>query len=459
MSADVDTQRVLAPLQTTTRRYYVLLAILLFGGFVFFIAWVTQLREGMWVTGLSDWGTPAGVPWGLYIGSFIWWIGIAHGGIFVSAAVRVFKVDRFKPIARIGEVLTLVALPMAAANIVFDLGRPDRVFNTIQQWPLTVHHSPLAWDVTVVSLYFVLSITYLVFSLRDEIYALRSRLPGYAQPIYSVILLGYTPGESEKVEQMTWWLAVAILAIVPLLSGGVVPWLFGLIGFLPGWYGAGTGPAMLTESLTTAVALVIVAAAAFRFAYGWDDMIDDDIFKGLNLALVFLTIATLFFLLHDVLTGIYLAPAHISVVTETLVAMPLFWAAAAVIAIAHVYLLSQALGWIEFTFPGTVLASIGVALAILVKKVLFVVEGLMYPSVPPVANLYETGQYVPSLVELAIMIGSLVVAALLFVIIAKIIPMVELPEHSLEEEMGHDVPDRAPTEAPGTSTDTHTEVR
>lgn len=426
-----ETRRVLAPLRTTTNRYYILLGMLLLGTLAFLAAWVTQLRAGMWVTGLSDWGTPAGVPWGLYIGSFIWWIGIAHGGIFVSAAVRVFKVERFKPIARIGEILTLVALPMAAANIVFDLGRPDRVFNTIEQWPLTVHHSPLAWDITVVVLYLVLSVTYLVLSMRDEIYALRDRLPWYGKPIYTIILLGYDPRESEKVERMTWWLAVAILAIVPLLSGGVVPWLFGLIGFLPGWYGAGTGPAMLTESLTTAVALVVVAAAAFRFAYGWDDIIDDEVFKGLNIALVFLTIATLWFLLQDILAGIYLAPVHVGILTETVVGMPLFWAAVGMVAVAHVYLLGQALGWIAFSFRGTVVVAVGIALAILVKKVLFVVEGLMYPSVPPLANLYETGQYVPTLVELVIVFGSLAVAALLFVLAVKLIPMVEV----------HDVPE------------------
>lgn len=433
MSTDGETERVLAPLKSTTKQYYILLVLLLVGLLAFLIAWIIQLRGGMGVTGLSDWGTPAGVPWGLYIGSFIWWIGIAHGGIFVSAAVRVFKIERFKPIARIGEILTLIALPMAAANIIFDLGRPDRIFNTIEMWPATVHHSPLAWDITVVSLYLVLSITYLVLSLRDEIYALRDQLPRYGQPLYAIVLLGYRTEESPKVERMTWWLAVAILAIVPLLSGGVVPWLFGLIGFLPGWYGAGTGPAMLTESLTTAVAMVVIAAAGFRYAYGWDDLIDDEIFEGLNLALVFLTIATLWFLLQDVLAGLYLAPAHVGLLTETLIGMPLFWATALVLALTHIFLLIQALGWIDFSFAGTVISAIGISIAILIKKVLFVVEGLMYPTVPPVANLYLTGQYFPTIVELLIVLGTIAVAALLFFLAAKLIPMIELHEPSTVE--------------------------
>ena len=427
MSTDTR-DRVLEPLTETSKWFYVLVGLLGIGVAWFVFAWVVQLRGGMIVTGLRDWGTMGGVPWGLYIGSFIWWIGIAHGGIMVSAAVRVFKVERLQPIARIAEIVTIVALPMAAANILFDLGRPDRVFNTITQWPYTVHHSPLAWDVSVVMLYLALSMTYLIFSLRDEIYALRDRLPGHLQPIYGALLLGYRPGESAKVERMTWWLAVAILAIVPLLSGGVVPWLFGLIAAQPGWYGAGTGPAMLVESLTSAFAIIVIVSAAFRYAYGWDDIIDDEVFRTLGVVLVFFTIATLWFLLHDILVGIYHAPVHIGALSETMIAMPLFWVAVGLIAAAHIFFVAQSLGWMSFSLPGFVLASAGLALAILVKKVLFVVEGLMYPTTGPLVNLYDTGAYVPSWVEISVVLGTILTAAAMIVVITKVIPMVELHE-------------------------------
>lgn len=420
--------QVLAPIDTTRKRYYAFLVLLGIGVLWFAFAWLVQLRGGMIYTSLRDWGTQGGVPWGVYIGTFIWWIGIAHGGIMISAAVRVFKIERFKPIARIAEILTIVALPMAAANIIFDIGRPDRIFNTIIQWPNTVHHSPLAWDISVVLLYFALSLTYLIFSLRDEIYALRSRLPRHWQPLYGVILLGYTPKESPKIERMTWWLAVAILAIVPLLSGGVVPWLFGLIAAQPGWYGAGTGPAMLTESLTTAIALVLVISAVFRSIYGWEDIIDDEVFRGLIMILVFLTIATLWFLLHDFLVGIYHAPVHIAALSETMIGMPLFWILGGIIAVSHVYFLAQTMGWIALSIKGSVIASIGISLAILGKKILFVVEGLMHPTTPPLVNLYPTGVYTPSWIEISLVVGSIVIAALMFALATKIIPMIELHE-------------------------------
>ncbi|TYL38973.1 dehydrogenase [Natronococcus pandeyae] len=390
-------------------------------------AWFVQLRGGlMHTTSLGDWGVSGGVPWGLYIGAFVWWIGIAHGGIAISAAVRVFKLERFAPIARIAEVLTVLALGMAATSIVFSLGRPDRIFNTIVQWPFTVHHSPLAWDIAVITLYLVLTLTYLTLSLRDEIYEIRDRLPYWLDPIYAVILIGYRPEESEKVEQLLWWLAVAILALVPLLSGGVVPWLFGLIAAQPGWFGAAAGPSMLIESLTSAMAFVVVTIAIFRFAYGWEDFIRDAIFRDLSKVLALLTLATLWFVVHDVLTGAYLAPHHVGDITATMVSLPFFWIAVLGLGAAFIYLVAQLLRPSLFSVGRLTIASAVIAISILNKKVMFIVEGLMHPSIPPLTNLYPAGFYFPNWVEWSLVLGTIVVVGLGFVVIGKIIPMVEL---------------------------------
>ena len=434
-----DVDRVLKPLHDATTGHFVLLALLGAAVVWMLIAWVYQLQGGlMHTTALGDWGISGGVPWGLYIGTFVWWIGIAHGGIAISAAVRVFQAERFAPIARIAEVLTVLALAMAATNIVFSLGRPERIFNTITQWPFTVHHSPLAWDIAVITIYLILSLTYVTLSLRDEIYMLRDRLPYWLDPIYRVILLGYSPAESEKVERILWWLAVAILALVPLLSGGVVPWLFGLIAAQPGWFGAAAGPSMLVESLTSAMAFVIIAIAAYRYAYRWDDLIGDAIFVDLAKIMAFLTLATIWFVVHDVLTGIYLAPAHTADLTQTVLALPFFWIAMVGLIGAFLYLMLQ-LMWPArfFSVAGLVVVSLVVTISILNKKVMFIVEGLMHPSVPPLTNLYPSGFYFPNWVEWSLALGTIAVVGLGFVIIGKVIPMIEL--HALDENVESEV--------------------
>ena len=439
MSTGIDTNRILRPLLRTSRFHYILLAVFGLGTLWMLFAWTLQLRGGLYATtALNDWGISAGVPWGLYIGAFVWWVGIAHGGIAVSAAVRVFKLERFAPIARVAELLTLFALGMAGLNIVVDLARPDRVFNTLTQWPLTVHHSPLAWDIAVVTLYLVLSLTYIVFSLRDELYALRDGLPSHLQPIYSLLLIGYTPEESEKVDQMLWWLALAVLALVPLLSGGVVPWLFGLIGAQPGWFGAAAGPSMLIESLTSAIAFVVVTAAIFRYAYSWEDMIEEVIFRDLSKVLAFFTLATLWFVTHEILTGVYFAPTHVGALTGTLLELPFFWMAVLGLIAAFVYLATTIMRPDLFSVFGVSVASVVIAVSILNKKVMFVVEGLMYPTSPPLSNLYPAGSYFPSWIEWSIVVGSLFVVGLGFVIVSKVIPLVELEdvEPAAESDVG-----------------------
>lgn len=431
---EIDPQRVLHPLKNTSRRYYLLLALLTVGLLIFLEAWIHQLTYGVSaVTGIGDWGIHGEVPWGLYIGAFVWWIGVAHGGIAISAAVRVIDLERYRPIARIAEVLTVLALGMAALNIVLSMGRPDRVFNTITQWPFTVHHSPLAWDIAVISLYLVLTLTYMTLSLRAEISRLNTHLPKWFKPLYALITLGYRPEEDEKVEHILWWLAVAILALVPLLSGGVVPWLFSLIAAQPAWYGAAAGAAMLTESITSALALVVIMAAVFRYAYGWDDIIDDGIFRDMTIILAFLALATIWFTMHDVLTGFYIAPANIAALTEGLLGLSYFWLAVGGLVISVVVLFGM-IGWPDHLFNLPVLVGISglLAITILNKKVMFVVEGLMYPTQPPLTNLYPTGGYSPSLVEWLLFLGTILLVALGFLFITKIIPMVELTEEELK---------------------------
>ncbi|ELY41814.1 NrfD/PsrC family molybdoenzyme membrane anchor subunit [Natronorubrum tibetense] len=436
MSAiDADIERLTEPLRGTSTKFYVALAIAAILSFATAAAYFTQLRFGMAVTGLRGWGTQGGVPWGLYIGTFIWWIGIAHGGVAISAAVRLFDFEEFLPIARIAEILTLIALPMAATNILFDIGRPDTLWVMIANWPSTVQSSPLTWDMTATFLYFIMAGTYLIITLRNDIYDCRQRdtLPSAFEPLYKLLLVGYRPSEREKTHQMAWWMAIGILLLVPLMSGGVVPWLFATMGMHPGWFGASHGPAMFAESMTSAIAAVVITAAVFRWAYGWDDVISDDIFRGLNKALIVLVLVTLWFLAQSLVTGSYpAAPADTGQITESLVsggmAVP-FWLSVGGLLIGLGYFVAQALQPSLFSVAASVVAAVLVTTAILLKKIVFVVEGLLYPTQEPLASMFTENSYWPTLTELTMAFGTIAVAVLIFLVVTKMIPIVEL-EHA-----------------------------
>jgi molybdopterin-containing oxidoreductase family membrane subunit len=431
-TSDVSRETLVRPIGTLSRQYLVALAAALgaIGVWVFF--YLQQLQHGLLVTNLADWGSGGGVPWGLYIGAFIWWVGIAHGGIILSAAVRLLGMDRYQPVARLAELLTIAALTCAGLFILIHVGRPDRlVTSVLPAWPTRVQWSPLMWDVTVITAYFVLTATYLALTIRYDIHRLRGRLPDQLEPLYSVLMFGYSEREDAIVERMVWWIAFAIIIMAPLLlHGGVIPWLFALLPSMAGWAGGVQGPSFLSIALTSAVSGIIIIAAAFRRAYGWEELIPVEVFQGLGKWLGFFALIFLWLQLQQVVTGIFAAPTTLQHATEVKLSTPLYWLAIGLVLLAMLYVFASSLRPSLFSIPVLVALSGGVLVGTLLEKVLFVVEGLQHAHF----QLYDgvPGVYVPSAVELSALLGTVGIVVLFFLVVSKVIPVVEL--HAIEAD-------------------------
>jgi Ni/Fe-hydrogenase subunit HybB-like protein len=431
MSTRVSKDDILRPMRRTSTSYYYVLAV---GGIaiaIFAIAYIIQLQHGLIVTGLADWGSGGGVTWGLYIGAFIWWVGIAHGGIILSAAVRLIGLDRYKPVARLAELLTIGALSVAGLYIIVHMGRPDRVVTSIiPAFPWTVHTSPLIWDVTVITLYFVMTATYLALTIRYDVSRMREDLPDRFDPLYGLLLIGYSEREDEIVERMVWWLALAIIILAPLLlHGGVIPWLFALLPSMPGWFGAIQGPQFLTIALTSAIGGVIITAAIFRRVYGWEHIITDDVFKGLTMWLGLFVLLFVWLQLQQIIGGVYAAPVDQAAATEAKLSHPVYWTAIGLVLLALGYVFAQGVRPSIFSIKRSLAASVAVLVGTLFEKIFFVVEGLMYPSF----SLYAAtpGSYFPTWIEMASVTGTIGIVVVFFAVVAKVIPVVEL--HAIEE--------------------------
>lgn len=424
---EVFEEKVLRPFYHTSRNFYLatlfLLAVIGLAGY----AWLTQLTQGLSVTGMRTLG--AGAPWGVYIITFIWYVGIAHGGIAVSAAIRIMKLKQYKPIARIAELITIITLMMAGLCIIFDIGRPDRAFNMLLYYGERIKTSLLTWDLTVVFTYLVLSITYLVITMRGDLAAIYDRVPKPYRLIYKILLIGYENREREKVEQVSWWLAVCLIVLMALLSGGVVAWLFGLMVSQPGWFSAVQGPYFLTAALASAIAAVIVVAAIIRRTLGWHEEINLDIFKGLSKMLAVLILIYLWFILHEQLTIQYAGPIPEREISNAMLfgrIAPIFWTVIGGLIATHIYLAAQAIRPSLFSLKRTVITSIVVLALFWLKRYLIVVPTLLYTRLP-----FTEGSYTPTWVEWSIVAGTLAISALMYMIFTKIFPLMEL-EHGEE---------------------------
>src|SRR5512136_1126485 len=97
---------------TLIRRLIIILsAVMLVGA----AAWVRQIVLGLGQTGMNN-----SVTWGLYITNFIFFIGISHAGILITAVLRLSHAEWRRPITRAAEAVTVFALIAGSFQLVFD---------------------------------------------------------------------------------------------------------------------------------------------------------------------------------------------------------------------------------------------------------------------------------------------------------------------------------------------------
>jgi dimethyl sulfoxide reductase membrane subunit len=209
--------------------------------------WIYQMTKGLQITNMRD-----NVIWGLYIISFMFFVGLSAGGLIIASAGRLFHVDRFKPIVRLAVVEAAVTIFTAAILIIPDLGTPSRIFN------LLIHAhwmSPMIWDITVIAIYLVLSLLYMWFYMRRDL-----------AEKHSWMALGTrdtSPEARARDNRVTYGLAwVALPAAV--LVHSITAWVFGLQISRGFWYSAIMPPLFICSALVSGLSLVIILALITR---------------------------------------------------------------------------------------------------------------------------------------------------------------------------------------------------
>lgn len=420
MSTPSARNRLTEPFEDTSKIYYagVGVAVLLVLGMLY--SFVTVLTEGHAVTGLGNWGTEAGVPWGLDIGAFTWWALMGVGAIALSAIIRVFEMDAYEPYARIGELVTPLAFLASFLHILFDLGQPFRVLNTLIYLPL---ESPIAWDVILLGGLGVLSVAYLLVSIRRDLHELyhdEDVLPSALSPVYEALLIGYEPSDDDG-RGVQWWLAAAILVFIPVVGGGLVPFVWGPLGESLNWFGAIQGPTFLAGSMTVGAATLLFLAGILRFAYDLEDVFTDETLRQLGVFTGAFAFTYMLGVFYEIQTGTFAAdmadPTVSSLVFESAIT-PLLWLAIAAVVLSIIYLVvQQALG--RFSLVGTVVVAGVMLVGVLHQETWLTVGGLMYPDM-----MYPAGEYTPSLYEWLNLMGTTALVALGLLVFAKTLPMV-----------------------------------
>jgi len=299
MSQDEQTV-LLAPLTRTTRGFVLLIGLLLLilvaGG----VAYVRQFVLGLGITGMNR-----PVYWGVYIVNFVFFIGLAHSGTFISAILRLVGAEWRKPLVRAAEAITVFSLPFGAGSVLIDLGRIDRSLNVITRGRF---QSPLLWDVTCISLYLLSSIVFFYLSLLPDIAICRDQLtdvPRWQHQMYRILALGWQedPARYRRLEKVLGAMAVFMTLLV-ITVHTVVSWIFGMT-LQPGWHTAILGPFFLMGAIFSGSGAVVVVMAVLRRVYHLEDVLTLKHFDYMRKMLIALAMVWFYFMVAEYLTTFY----------------------------------------------------------------------------------------------------------------------------------------------------------
>jgi Ni/Fe-hydrogenase subunit HybB-like protein len=112
--------------------------------------YLVQVRDGLMVTGMGR-----DVSWGLYIGQFTFFVGVAASAVTVVLPYYLHDHRVFGPITILGEFLAIASVIMCLAFIFVDMGQPFRILNVFL-YPSPA--SPMFWDTVALSGYLLLNL-------------------------------------------------------------------------------------------------------------------------------------------------------------------------------------------------------------------------------------------------------------------------------------------------------------
>jgi Ni/Fe-hydrogenase subunit HybB-like protein len=209
-----------------------LLGLILLGGVA---AGLMVFWKGLGITNLTD-----QVPWALWITIDLSSIALGAGAFSMCAAVYLFGLKRYQPVARTATFVGLIGYTMAMFALLLDIGRPDRFWHSLVYWN---KHS-LLWEVTMCV---VLYLTVLLFETMPIVANwewLRKHMPKVAKmmssthhyaPVLAIIGLGLSSLHQSSlgatygvIKARPFWFKpeMSVLFMLSAIVGGISITLF-----------------------------------------------------------------------------------------------------------------------------------------------------------------------------------------------------------------------------------------
>lgn len=414
---------VLGMLNPPTWKWYFLLVINLclvaFGA----VAWTKQILMGVGESGKSH---PS--MWGVYITTFVFWVGIAHSGTLISAVLYLFRAKFRMPIYRLAEAMTVFAVLTAGLFPLIHMGRVWNFYwlmpypNQRGLWPN--FKSPLLWDVFAVSTYLTISSTFFIIGLIPDIAVARDRAKTtFRKIIYTIGAMGWRGDHKQWKHYTSAYLFFAALATPLVVSvHSVVSWDFAM-SIVPGWHATIFPPYFVAGAIFSGVAMVITLIIPIRSIFKLHRIVQPKHFDAMS-KLILVTSTILF---YAYVTEFYTAWfSNNAYEREQFWYRPFgnekwfFWGMMFCNCFAPMGLWFKKLRTnIPFLFAMSILINIGMWL----ERFNIIVQSLVHEYIP-----YSWGAYNFSLVDVGIVLGSFGWFGLWMTLFIKYFPAVAITE-------------------------------
>ena len=103
-------------------------------------------------------------PWGLWIGfDVMCGVGLAAGGFTLVAMVHIFNIKQYRPVLRPAILTAFLGYLLVTVGLLYDVGRPDRMWHPLVMWNPHSVMFEVAWCVTLYSTVLFLEFLPIVF--------------------------------------------------------------------------------------------------------------------------------------------------------------------------------------------------------------------------------------------------------------------------------------------------------
>jgi len=416
---DVD---LLQSMRPAKRRYYLVLGslflLILWGAY----SWGYQIRHGMGVAGISH---PVG--WAVYITNFVFWVGIAHSGTLISAILFLFRVRWRASVYRSAEAVTVFGLMTAGLFPIIHVGRPLVVF-----WALPYpqmgglfpnFRSPLVWDVLAISTYLTVSLLFFLTGMVPDLAVVRDRIRGWRRKVYGFLAQGWRGSDRQWRHYTSAYIFLAGLATPLVISvHSIVSWDFAM-SILPGWHSTIFAPYFVAGAIHSGLAMVILILIPMRRMFNLKAYVTDQHLGNLAKLMVLTAMLVGYAYAIEIFLAWYSGNPYEKGTFLFRLTGPYAWMTWSLfvlnVAVPLFFIFPKVRARISWLMAVAVAVMIGMWL----ERFVIIVTSLAHDFDP-----FAWGLYKPTWVEVGITTGSFAWFFFLFLIFAKVLPVVSMWE-------------------------------